>query len=253
MIDWTKPLELYDPKTGEAFDALSVPTGGFRKKVIRTDGVRTTWVNYEDDGSPYIPSNNFRVRNKVDVNLVDLNKPLYVDGKRVYPVTLLTNAGTWPKMYGDRPYVNIYTQDRHPTFYTDTGENQTNPNSPRLSNDPNYGKVTNMLDLNKPITVNGKDAKIIHTFPSGVLAVVVEGYGEVQHFNSDGSRTGALFGSELKNKPVETVRYVNVYPEASGGAQVSIYRDRRPVFTETNGVQIKQTLIDGKVVKNEII
>jgi hypothetical protein len=270
MIDLTKPLELYHPQTGHVVDATfnHKECGG---SVVNVQPKRDGWSCYNvSDGSPSITSNVWRLRNKVDVNLeLDLTKPLYVDGVRVYliPQKSLGAAGTihfwqkrWDSSYG---YINVTDEDG--TFNRNTTFNRKNMTNADSSYDKIVGTISNnpgetkMLDLNKPLAVNGKDAKVVHTFPSGKLAVVVEGYGEIQHFDADGTRP--FGGVALVNKVVETVRYVNVYPGGNtrGGSththtSLSAAIDGIGQQRKTAGaVMVKQTLIDGKVVKSELV
>jgi hypothetical protein len=277
-IDITKPLELFNPKTGETKD---VPNTTYNKHRNYFDTYPVTveyrhYRNYTMEGNAVITDNPWTIRNKVDVNLdLDLSKPLYVDGVRVYLIHQrdIDLAAFWQKKWdGSMGYVNvstqtysgIHSQHDNTTFYRRT---KTNDGTQRkiigtISNNP--GEIK-MLDLNKPLVVNGKDAKVIHKFDSGKLAVVVDGYGEVQHFNADGTR--GFGGPPLKNKVVETFRFVNVRPAEAGtspnnenntafyhktlAAAVSGRSDY--ALAQVGGFRVKQTLIDGKVVKSELI
>ena len=264
-IDLTKPLELYHPDTGHVVDATFNRMEGH---VANVSPKRDGWCNYRiSDGVAQVSSNLWRLRNKVDVNLeLDLTKPLYVDGVRVYliPQKSLGAAGTihfwqkrWDSSYG---YINVTDEDgtfnRNTTF---NRKNMTNADSSyarivgTISNNP--GEIK-MLDLNKPLVVNGKDAKVVHTFPSGKLAVVVEGYGEIQHFDADGTRP--FGGMALVNKVVETFRFLNVNPESGRNVyhptlEGAVAGRSNLSLSGVGGFRVKQTLIDGKVVKSELV
>lgn len=270
-IDLTKPLELFNPTTGEVRDATfhnRYPHVASRF-AVRPSVMSSCWTDYHDDGTAVMRENPWTIRNKVDVNL-DLTKPLYVDGVRVYLTTShdRDDVAFWQRMWDiDSGYINVskyrnrLDQVDNSTFMRKTLKHQvaTGAIQGTISNNP--GEIK-MLDLNKPLVVNGKDAKVVHKFDNGNLAVIVDGYGEVQNYTSDGKTRGGTYGGQmLVNKVVETVRFVNVYPgRNTRGGSTHIHDDLSAALDgigqqrKTAGaVMVKQTLIDGKVVKSELV
>lgn len=264
MIDLTKPLELYHPQTGHVVDATfnHRECGG---SVVNVRPKRDGWSCYNvSDGSPSIATNVWRLRNKVDVNLeLDLTKPLYVDGVPVFLVRqrAANTIEFWQARWTKNGYINVVRYDDY--SYTDNTTFHRNKltitasDSGRLkgtiSNNP--GEIK-MLDLNKPLTVDGKDAKVIHTFPNGKLAVLVEGYGEIQHFDSDG--VAGWGNPALVNKVVKTFRFLNVNPESGRNVyhptlEGAVTGRNHISLRDVGGFRVKQTLIDGKVVKSELV
>ena len=272
-IDIDKPVEIYNPKTGEVRDVPTlkwfggVTAGYFDTYPFCING----WRNYKKDGTPIGATNNWHLRNKVQD--LDLTQPLYVDGERVYLVNSGFNRSSeenvifwqnlWTREGSYTQYINV---TRHPdgsgkgdnsTFVRKTMKNQSESCAIKgtISNNPG---VNTMLDLNKPLTVNGKDAKVIHTFDNGNLAVIVDGETDVMTFRNDGEPTGRTnYAKVLKNKVVETTRYINVYPGDTYTTRGTTYNyETQQSVSKTyanDGFCVKQTLIDGKVVKNEIV
>lgn len=135
-------------------------------------------------------------------------------------------------------------------------------NGRHIYNDiPNVrNKIMPALDSTKLLQVNGKEAKIIHTFNNGNLAVVADGSEVVYTFRPDG--TPLLEGGyRLLNRIEETFRFVIVCPEAYGSACRYIHKTIEASDTtwkignkyDNGAFRVKQTLHDGVVVKTELI
>ena len=122
-----------------------------------------------------------------------------------------------------------------------------------------------MVDFTKALTVGNKDAKIIHTFDNGNIAVVVDGRQSIYTYDNRGRYlSGDQYGLgavTLKNKVEVTTRYVNVYPEGTAmGSKIYMYNTAEGAKSGLGGSRergtgftVKQTLHDGKVVSTEIV
>jgi|ERR1041384_450528 hypothetical protein len=292
MLDINKPVELFNTKTKQIVDLPNGLHEPLRNSFyLDTYPVVTPgdigWRNYRMDGRPLVDRNPYILRNKKDTG-VDFHKPLYADGVRVYLVgpEVRPNGDTrlefWTKQMTrpSGPYINLALEPYDArTGGSQAGITTFNPQpdgawkpNPKfnerikgtLSNDPNFNKKedTNMaLDLNKPLTVNGHEAKLLHKFDNGNLAVVVDGYSEVQNFDSKGRRIGDSV-QILKNKVVEEVQYVNIYPGQSDNVQAAafIYKSlamARSRFSgsrdDGSGFTLKRVIRDGVIVSNEVI
>lgn len=117
-------------------------------------------------------------------------------------------------------------------------------------------KIMKVVDVNKPVTVGGKEAKIVHQFDNGNLAVVVDGWSEVQNYNKYGQSNGE--GCVVLVNAVQiTERWVNVYPLLN-----QVYLHSSPIDAEKSyqnatgkvgAFRVKQTLHDGVVVNTEVV
>lgn len=116
------------------------------------------------------------------------------------------------------------------------------------------------LNLNKPLTVEGKEATIIHKFNSGRVAVLVEGEQIVRTFHKvtdwtrvDHWRDTSAPCIELVNKPTRTIKYVAFYPQTG-----SVYEQgSSPIKTSSYGldqiVQVKLTYDGDVLIAKEIV
>jgi len=209
---------------------------------------------------------------------IDVTKPLYLDGERVYLVgngtrhTGESNEDFWARMWlKPDGYINVSklkyngpnSQGAGSTFYRENGRVCTiSQLKGTLSNSP---KDNDMVDFTKALTVGNKDAKIIHTFDNGNIAVVVDGRQSIYTYDNRGRYlSGDQYGLgavTLKNKVEVTTRYVNVYPEGTAmGSKIYMYNTAEGAKSGLGGSRergtgftVKQTLHDGKVVSTEIV
>ena len=205
---------------------------------------------------------------------IDVTKPLYLDGERVYLVgngtrhTGESNEDFWARMWlKPDGYINVSklkyngpnSQGAGSTFYRENGRVCTiSQLKGTLSNSP---KDNDMVDFTKALTVGNKDAKIIHTFDNGNIAVVVDGRQSIYTYDNRGRYlSGDQYGLgavTLKNKVEVTTRYLNVYPDnysvykygSVSQANAGLGQSRERGY----GFMVKQTLHDGKVVSTEIV
>lgn len=120
-------------------------------------------------------------------------------------------------------------------------------------------KEMKMIDVNKPVLVGTSEAKIVHTFADGRMAVVMANNPNVLTFDKDGFLRGV---GELANKVDRIEKFINVYPDnygagtvnqktsfqdALGGRGVVARRSCDRAFT------VKQTFEDGKLISTEIV
>lgn len=115
------------------------------------------------------------------------------------------------------------------------------------------------LNLNKPLTVMGKEATVIHQFNSGRVAVLVEGEQIVRTFAKNNAWAAASWRDvedhcvELANKPTRTVKYVAFYPQTG-----SVYEQSHgPIKTSSYGldqiIQVKLTYDGDQLIAKEIV
>lgn len=120
-------------------------------------------------------------------------------------------------------------------------------------------KELKMIDKSKPVQVNGKDAKIIHTFDNGNLAVVVEGMPTVYTFNKFGVViSGGRTGTALINTVEREEEFYNLYkrekpvPHLTLASARTGRSDGRGRFADFSGT-IKVVWEDNKLVSVEIV
>lgn len=189
--------------------------------------------------------------------MIDITKPMrLVDGRKVYDV----------KNFDYERYVLSIEGEKGRKLYTKFGVHYYG-DYPNLEN---YGVI--MPDFNKPLVVNDKDAKIIHTFDNGNMAVIIEGEDRVYTFEPSGQCITYSYGNyQLENKAVETVRFLNIdTSNATSDSRWGAFTGshfQHPTFESADqgrrcngnldkdysGFIVKQTLIGAKVVKNEIV
>jgi hypothetical protein len=108
------------------------------------------------------------------------------------------------------------------------------------------------LNLNKPLAVTGREAKVIHTFSTGALAVVVEGESSVRQFSKDGYPTDG-FCNYLVNAPVTKVYTLDIYP-TTGQIYKREQQRAKPCqssYPDMFSVVIREQ--DGVIVSREIV
>jgi len=205
---------------------------------------------------------------------IDVTKPLYLDGERVYLVgpecrdSGETAESFWARQWEFGGYINVSkypysgayrNQPDNSSYYKATSKFYKNDKlQGTLSNSP---KDNDMVDFTKALTVGNKDAKIIHTFDNGNIAVVVDGRQSIYTYDNRGRYlSGDQYGLgavTLKNKVEVTTRYLNVYPDnysvykygSVSQANAGLGQSRERGY----GFMVKQTLHDGKVVSTEIV
>lgn len=184
--------------------------------------------------------------------MIDITKPLELeDGTPAYFVkissfdTLHVEIPNKPHLSRDKIY--IFSRRGEPIY------------TPKLGQLRNKVMPARKFDTTKPVVYGDKDAKIIHTFDNGNIAVVVDGDTKVHTFDSQGhpEREGGLM---LTNKVQRTERYVNVYPNAYGYNDGNCvihstltYAQQKGTMLGNGNFRVKQVLEDDKVVSTEII
>ncbi len=117
--------------------------------------------------------------------------------------------------------------------------------------------VMKLVDVNKPVTVGGKEAKIVHQFDNGNLAVVVDGWSEVQNYNQYGQANGEGC-VVLRNLAEQTVRFLTLWNDTANIVG-SVYKskedaeDRRGNAPDRYAGTLKLTLVDGIATWAEIV
>lgn len=110
------------------------------------------------------------------------------------------------------------------------------------------------LNLNKPLMVNGYDATILHTFPTGNVAVLVDNHQKIYTYRPSGQPIRGMDAPGLLvNKPTEKVYTLDIYPSTG-----MIYRrdDRRAQPCQSSYPDMFSVIVterDGVVVKREFI
>lgn len=115
------------------------------------------------------------------------------------------------------------------------------------------------LNLNKPLTVFGKEATILYKFDSGRVAVLVEGeqvvrtFAKNQMFGTESWRDIAITEVQLVNKVERRVEYVAFYPQKD-----AVYgRNSQPYQSSMYGldqiVQVKLTYEGDRLIAKELV
>lgn len=118
-------------------------------------------------------------------------------------------------------------------------------------------KIMKLVDVNKPVTVGGKEAKIVHQFDNGNLAVVVDGWSEVQNYNQYGQANGEGC-VVLHNVAEQIVRFYCIWNDppiliGSGYKTKEDAEDRRGNAPDRYAGTLKLTLVDGIATSAEIV
>ncbi len=115
------------------------------------------------------------------------------------------------------------------------------------------------LNLNKPLSVLGSDAAIIHKFNSKRVAVLIEGEQLIRTFQQSQGWGMDMWHDindpnvVLTNKPTRVVKYVAFYPQTG-----AVYEQgNSPIKTSMYGldqiVQIKLTYEGDRLIAKELV
>lgn len=179
--------------------------------------------------------------------MIDITKPLELEDGRSCTFSRVARSDCFQGRGRDYYMVGIKGVPGYKAFNKNTGKHVFHE-YPNLRN-----KIMKVVDVNKPVTVGGKEAKIIHVFDNGNLAVVVDGWAEVQNYNQYGQANGegAII---LVNAATVTEQWINVYPAPCTCYTYRTKADADNARGKANpSFQVKQTLHDGVVVSSEVV
>lgn len=114
------------------------------------------------------------------------------------------------------------------------------------------------VNLKKPLVYQGKEAKVLHTFKSGKIAVLVEGLDTVLTFRNYGCPAQDAWCTEgspdrMTNAPEKKVYVIDVYPTT--GASYKRSNDANgPINSQYKDTfRVRVTEIDGVITSREIV
>lgn len=112
-----------------------------------------------------------------------------------------------------------------------------------------------LVDVNKPVIVGGKEAKIIHIFDNGNLAVIVDGWAEVQNYNQYGQHNGEGC-IILRNVAEQTTSFYCIWNDIGLGSPYptkEAAEAHRANSVSNYAGTLKLTLVDGVATSAEIV